>query len=144
MLKIYELLRQIPGKFYETWAAMRKHRAARVAFQVAAGFALPPVFREIMLKVYQEKLVGPAPQFPAEMEANIDAYLRGDLAQKEVAWVPWIVDPQFLRGSADAGPEGCAAKLALLPANKCALTGAQQPAIYTGKHATGRLVFTNQ
>jgi len=40
------------------------------------ALAALPVFREIMLKVYQEKLAGPAPQFPAEMEENIDAYLR--------------------------------------------------------------------
>ena len=42
------------------------------------ALAALPVFREIMLKVYQEKLVGPAPQFPVEMEENIDAYLRGE------------------------------------------------------------------
>jgi penicillin-binding protein 1A len=34
-----------------------------------------PIFREIMLRVYQEKLVGPAPPFPSEMEERIDGYL---------------------------------------------------------------------
>jgi len=34
-----------------------------------------PIFREIMLRVYQEKLVGPAPHFPSEMEERIDGYL---------------------------------------------------------------------
>jgi len=36
-----------------------------------------PVFREIMLGVYREKLIGPAPEFPAQMEQSIDAYLQG-------------------------------------------------------------------
>jgi penicillin-binding protein 1A len=34
-----------------------------------------PIFREIMLRVYQEKLVGPAPHFPPEIEERIDGYL---------------------------------------------------------------------
>ena len=36
-----------------------------------------PVFREIALRLYAEKLVGPVPQFPAEMEQSINAYLEG-------------------------------------------------------------------
>ena len=31
-----------------------------------------PIFREIMLRVYQDGLVGPAPQFPREIEEGID------------------------------------------------------------------------
>jgi penicillin-binding protein 1A len=42
-----------------------------------------PVFREIMLRVYKEKLAGPVPQFPARMEQNINAYLRGTSAGTE-------------------------------------------------------------
>ena len=34
-----------------------------------------PIFREIMLRLYQEQLVGPVPQFPCEIEARIDEYL---------------------------------------------------------------------
>ena len=34
-----------------------------------------PIFREIMLRVYQNELVGPVPQFPREIEAGIDEYL---------------------------------------------------------------------
>lgn len=34
-----------------------------------------PMFREIMLRLYQEKLVGPVPRFPREIESRIDAYL---------------------------------------------------------------------
>ena len=37
-----------------------------------------PVFREIMLRAYREKLLGPVPEFPAQMEQNINAYLKGD------------------------------------------------------------------
>jgi membrane peptidoglycan carboxypeptidase len=36
-----------------------------------------PVFREILLGAYREKLVGPAPRFPPEMEQRIDVYLKG-------------------------------------------------------------------
>lgn len=37
-----------------------------------------PVFKEIMLKVYREKRMGPVPKFPARMEQSINAYLEGD------------------------------------------------------------------
>jgi penicillin-binding protein 1A len=34
-----------------------------------------PIFREVMLRVYQDQLAGPAPKFPREIENRIDAYL---------------------------------------------------------------------
>ncbi len=34
-----------------------------------------PIFREIMLRLYRDQLVGPPPQFPCDIEAGIDAYL---------------------------------------------------------------------
>jgi penicillin-binding protein 1A len=37
-----------------------------------------PVFKEIMLRVYRENLVGPVPEFPVQMEQSINAYLRGN------------------------------------------------------------------
>lgn len=37
-----------------------------------------PVFKEIMLRVYRDKLLGPVPEFPAQMERSINAYLKGD------------------------------------------------------------------
>lgn len=37
-----------------------------------------PVFREIMLRAYREKILGPVPEFPAQMEQNINTYLKGD------------------------------------------------------------------
>jgi membrane carboxypeptidase/penicillin-binding protein len=49
-----------------------KETGARVAL---------PVFKEIMLRVYGDKLVGPVPAFPAQMERNISDYLAGDSAE---------------------------------------------------------------
>jgi len=37
-----------------------------------------PVFKELMLRVYREKLVGAVPKFPPQMEQNINNYLVGD------------------------------------------------------------------
>jgi membrane peptidoglycan carboxypeptidase len=34
-----------------------------------------PIFREIMLRVYERQLVGPVPEFPREIEHRIDQYL---------------------------------------------------------------------
>lgn len=47
----------------------RKETGGRVAL---------PVFREIMLRAYREKQLGPVPEFPAQMEQRINAYLGGD------------------------------------------------------------------
>ncbi|HET6961752.1 MAG TPA: penicillin-binding transpeptidase domain-containing protein, partial [Terriglobia bacterium] len=52
----------------------RKETGGRVAL---------PVFKEIMLKVYREKLTGPVPKFPARMEQSINAYLESDLPDGE-------------------------------------------------------------
>jgi penicillin-binding protein 1A len=50
-----------------------------------------PVFREIMLRVYEENLVGKPPRFPREIEAGIDEYLAARAAleasrQEELAF----------------------------------------------------------
>jgi penicillin-binding protein 1A len=39
------------------------------------GRAALPIFREILLRVYKAKLVGPAPKFPRQIEEGIDKYL---------------------------------------------------------------------
>ena len=39
-----------------------------------------PVFREITLRVYRKRLTGPVPAFPAQMEQNINDYLKGEPA----------------------------------------------------------------
>ncbi|MGJ5817253.1 transglycosylase domain-containing protein [Paludibaculum fermentans] len=48
-----------------------------------------PVVREILLGVYREKLVGPAPRFPGEMEQRISTYLSdGESGPDQVATGP--------------------------------------------------------
>jgi penicillin-binding protein 1A len=46
-----------------------------------------PVFQEVMLKVYRDKIVGPLPTFPPQMEQRITRYLEGH-APPVVAEVP--------------------------------------------------------
>jgi len=41
------------------------------------GRVAMPVFEELMRKVYADRLVGPAPAFPNQMEENITRYLQG-------------------------------------------------------------------
>jgi penicillin-binding protein 1A len=43
--------------------------------QETGGRVALPVFKELMLQVYREKLVGPVPPFPSQMEQNINDYL---------------------------------------------------------------------
>jgi penicillin-binding protein 1A len=50
------------------------------AGETGARVALP-VFKEIALRVYAEKLVGPAPRFPPEMEQSIDNSLEGSVVK---------------------------------------------------------------
>jgi penicillin-binding protein 1A len=40
-----------------------------------------PMFREIMLRLYQDHLVGPLPRFPRDIETRIDAYLAAHTAR---------------------------------------------------------------
>ena len=49
--------------------------------QETGGRVALPVFKQITLSVYREKLLGPVPEFPAQMEQNINAYLKGDLSK---------------------------------------------------------------
>jgi penicillin-binding protein 1A len=105
------------------------------------ALAALPVFREIMLKVYQEKLVGPTPQFPVEMEENIDAYLRGELPQKDATG---FVNSFGVTRFADDGAEDCPAKMALQSAYGCDMPGNLRYTIYPSKNESGRLIFTNE
>jgi penicillin-binding protein 1A len=43
-----------------------------------------PVFQELMLKVYGDQIVGPAPSFPPQMEESISRYLQGDNAEPDL------------------------------------------------------------
>ena len=105
------------------------------------GRAALPVFREIMLNVYQEKLVGPVPLFPAGMEKSIDAYLSGELRGKEQ--ISLLNSPDETRPAAE-GTEGCRAAMAVLPTNLGAPTFNTPHPIYRGKSERGRMVFTNE
>jgi penicillin-binding protein 1A len=49
------------------------------AKETGARVALP-VFQELMLKVYEDGIVGTAPPFPNQMEQHITRYLQGDLS----------------------------------------------------------------
>jgi penicillin-binding protein 1A len=51
--------------------------------QETGGRVALPVFRALMLRVYREKLVGPVPQFPAQMEQNITDYLAASVVTGE-------------------------------------------------------------
>jgi penicillin-binding protein 1A len=105
------------------------------------ALAALPMFREIILKVYQEKLVGPAPRFPVEMEQNIDAYLSGELPPKEATG---FVNSLGVTRLADDGTAECSAKLALLSTYTCELPGHQRYSIYPRKNENGRLIFANE
>ena len=105
------------------------------------ALAALPVFREIILEIYQERLVGPAPRFPVAMEEKIDAYLRGVLPPKGAIG--------FLNSAGAAklvenGTEDCPAKQALLPTYRCELPGHQWYSIYQRKNVSGRLIFANE
>jgi penicillin-binding protein 1A len=94
------------------------------------GKAALPIFREFILKVYQEELVGPAPRFPAEMEERIDAYLKGEVPPEQETSVALQFD------------EGCAQKPA--PTGyKCEPPSKSASTIHGSKGSTGRFVFEN-
>ena len=105
------------------------------------AMAALPVFREIMLKVYQEKLVGPVPRFPAEIEGNIDAYLNGERPPNDAAG---LMNAHGAEKVADHGTENCSTKLVFLSIIKCEQSGNQRLTIYPDKNESGRLIFTNE
>jgi penicillin-binding protein 1A len=104
------------------------------------ALAALPLFREIILKVYQEKLVGPAPRFPAEMEENIDAYLRREFQPTIARGAP---NPLGVPRFSAEGTEDCSVKLVVLTANRCEPPGNLRYTIYP-TNGSGRLVFTNE
>jgi penicillin-binding protein 1A len=108
--------------------------------QETGGRAALPVFREIMLKIYQEKLVGPAPPFPVDMEKSIDAYLSGDLPGKEPT--PLLDSPAVV-GLRENATDGCREPTNLLPINPCPPPGNSARPINHTKNERGHAVFTN-
>jgi membrane peptidoglycan carboxypeptidase len=73
-----------------------------------------PVFQELMLRMYRDKIAGPVPSFPPQMEQRIARYVKGDpapdvnpalsAAATGAAPTP-VVDPA-LRGAATGAPSG--------------------------------------
>jgi hypothetical protein len=113
--------------------------------EVKHGFRARPRFRRseklCWLKVYQEKLAGPAPRFPVEMEDDIDAYLKGYLTPKDTAG---LVNPLGISRPTDEGTATCPVKLAPLSTYKCKPSASQQNNIHPIKNESGRFVYSNQ
>jgi penicillin-binding protein 1A len=106
----------------------------------SGALAALPVFREIMLKVYQENLAGPAPHFPAEMEENIDAYLKGEVKPKDTSG---LVNTLGVAKAYDDAIEDCSSRPGL-SAFRCAPSGDQRYPIYPSKNERGGLTFRNE
>jgi membrane carboxypeptidase/penicillin-binding protein len=106
----------------------------------SGALAALPVFREIMLKVYQENLAGPAPHFPAEMEENIDAYLKGEIKPKDTSG---LVNTLGVAKAYDDAIEDCSSRPGL-SAFRCAPSGDQRYPIYPSKNERGGLTFRNE
>lgn len=60
-----------------------------------------PIFREIMLRLYQDQLVGPLPRFPSDIEERIDEYLAMQAA-REAGGDKW---PPGLLAGAETAPD---------------------------------------
>jgi penicillin-binding protein 1A len=105
------------------------------------GRAALPVFREVMLKTYQAKLVGPAPIFPAEMENNIAEYLSGKAAVKEAR--RFFNSPDGGEAK-DTRLSGCRAGGTMLASSVCALPAIPLAMVYQRKDEIGRVVYTNE
>ena len=106
----------------------------------SGALAALPVFREIMLKVYQQNLAGPAPHFPAEMEENIDAYLKGEIKPRDT---PGFVNTFGVAKAYDDAIEDCSSR-PVLSAFRCAPSGDQRYPIYPSKNERGGLTFRNE
>jgi penicillin-binding protein 1A len=58
----------------------------------SGGRVALPVFQELMLKVYGDQIVGPAPSFPSDMEERITRYLHRDVAEPVIDLTPRAQD----------------------------------------------------
>jgi penicillin-binding protein 1A len=68
--------------------------------QETGGRIALPVFKEIMLRVYRDKLIGPVPEFPAQIEQRISDYLKGDsVSPLNLSNPPTPVSVGFAHGS---------------------------------------------
>jgi len=105
------------------------------------GRAALPVFREVMLKTYQAKLVGPVPSFPANIENNIAEYLSGKFAAKGAMRFFNSPDAEEVE---DDRARSCRAAGTILATNVCELPLIPLPVVYQRRDGRGRIVFTNE
>jgi penicillin-binding protein 1A len=104
------------------------------------ALAALPLFREIILRVYQEQLVGPVPRFPLEMEKSIDAYLRGEVPSRDATGFTNLLGvPRFANRIED-----CTAKNITESADGCELPGSSPHGIYPMTNESGRPIFVNE
>jgi penicillin-binding protein 1A len=69
-----------------------------------------PVFKEVLLRAYGEKLLGPAPRFPAEMEQHISAFLEGSAMVTAVVTEVIPPSPVLIR-TCPVWPLACMSKM---------------------------------
>jgi membrane carboxypeptidase/penicillin-binding protein len=105
------------------------------------GRAALPIFREVMLKTYQAKLVGPVPFFPANMESNIADYLNGNSAPREVAR---LFNSQRAGEPEEDRVRPCRAAASLPATNGCEQRLVPLPVVYQRRDERGKIVFTNE
>jgi membrane carboxypeptidase/penicillin-binding protein len=105
------------------------------------GTAALPVFREVMLKTYQAKLVGPVPSFPVDMENNIQSYLSGELTLKAAKRFSNSSDTLVAE---QVRTRACRTPDTPLTTNNCETSPKLLPAVYQRKDERGRIVFTNE
>jgi penicillin-binding protein 1A len=105
------------------------------------GTAALPVFREVMLKTYQAKLVGPVPSFPADMENNIQAYLSGELTERVAT--RFLNSPNAMVAK-EVRTGSCRAPGTPLAVNDCETLPKLLPAVYRRIDEHGRTVFANE
>jgi membrane peptidoglycan carboxypeptidase len=72
--------------------------------EMQARFGSKRRAKEIVLRAYGEKLVGPAPQFPPEMERRIDVYLKGGPVETTVVTNASPAPPAALPQGLDLTP----------------------------------------
>jgi penicillin-binding protein 1A len=104
------------------------------------GRAALPVFREVMLKIYQAKLVGPVPSFPSDIENDITEYLSGKVAVKEVR--RFFNSPDGGEGKATR-LSGCGAGGTMPATSVCAPPVSPLAVVYQRRNENGRVVYTN-
>jgi len=105
------------------------------------GRAALPIFREVMLNTYQAKLVGPVPSFPANMEKNIQAYLSGEITEKEA---PRLLKSRNSGEAADNQMKSCRAEVSSSAIRTCELPPIPQPVVYQRRDGRGRIIYTNE